>query len=181
MSPRLGGGHGANPRSLLAAVFAPPRGGCHGPGGLRDELVPGFAQHPLANRGNHGNRTLANSANTLPLGVGPKAHGPPLLGGGNTLARGSRGEYLPGCSLVSSQDGPHIGVLVGTSQESWENSILDIRVSLPWLLVHMGTGFFFRNRPPEELDNKRSSTRRGEFDSSTPEVIGVLLGQIFLA
>ena len=33
-----------------------------------------------------------------------------------------------------------------------------------------------RNRPPEELDNKRSSTRRGEFDSSTPEVIGVLLG-----
>ena len=25
--------------------------------------------------------------------------------------------------------------------------------------------------PPEELDNKRSSTRRGEFDSSTPEVV----------
>jgi hypothetical protein len=36
--------------------------------------------------------------------------------------------------------------------------------------------FFFRDRPPEELDNKRSSTRRGEFDSSTPEAIGVLLG-----
>ena len=41
--------------------------------------------------------------------------------------------------------------------------------------------FFFRNRPLEELDNKRSSARRGEFDSSTPEVIGVLLGQILLA
>ena len=41
--------------------------------------------------------------------------------------------------------------------------------------------FFFRMRPPEELDNKRSSARRGEFDSSTPEVIGVLLGQILLA
>ena len=41
--------------------------------------------------------------------------------------------------------------------------------------------FFFRNRPPEELDNKRSSTRRGEFDSSTPEAIGVLLGHMFLA
>ncbi len=45
----------------------------------------------------------------------------------------------------------------------------------------MATCFFFGNRPPEELDNKRSSTRRGEFDSSTPEVIGVLLGQVFLA
>ncbi len=48
----------------------------------------------------------------------------------------------------------------------------------------MATCFFFGNRPPEELDNKRSGTRRGEFDSSTPEVIeviGVLLGQIFLA
>ena len=42
--------------------------------------------------------------------------------------------------------------------------------------VRMTTCFFFRNRPPEELDNKRSSARRGEFDSSTPEVIGVLLG-----
>ncbi len=41
--------------------------------------------------------------------------------------------------------------------------------------------FFFRNRPPEESDNKRSSPRRGEFDSSTPEAIGVLLGQIFQA
>ena len=47
--------------------------------------------------------------------------------------------------------------------------------------VRMTTCFFSRNRPPEELDNKRSSTRRGEFDSSTPEVIGVLLGQVFLA
>ena len=50
-----------------------------------------------------------------------------------------------------------------------------------WLLVYMATCFFSRNRPPEELDNKRSSTRRGEFDSSTPEVVGVLLGHIFLA
>ncbi len=41
--------------------------------------------------------------------------------------------------------------------------------------------FFSENRPLEELDNKRSSARRGEFDSSTPEAIGVLLGQIFLA
>ena len=38
-----------------------------------------------------------------------------------------------------------------------------------------------RNRPPEESDNKRSSARRGEFDSSTPEAIGVLLGHILLA
>ena len=48
------------------------------------------------------------------------------------------------------------------------------------LLLHVAvrttTCFFFRNRPPGELDNKRSSTRRGEFDSSTPEAIGVLLG-----
>ena len=46
---------------------------------------------------------------------------------------------------------------------------------------YTSTCFFFGNRPPEELDNKRSGTRRGEFDSSTPEAIGVLLGQIFLA
>ncbi len=30
--------------------------------------------------------------------------------------------------------------------------------------------FFSGNRPPEELDNKRSSTLRGELDSSTPRV-----------
>ena len=41
--------------------------------------------------------------------------------------------------------------------------------------------FFPDDRPPGELDNKRSSARRGEFDSSTPEAIGVLLGQVFLA
>ena len=42
--------------------------------------------------------------------------------------------------------------------------------------VRMTTCFFSRLCPPEELDNKRSSARRGEFDSSTPEAIGVLLG-----
>ena len=42
--------------------------------------------------------------------------------------------------------------------------------------VRTTTCFFFRWCPPEELDNKRSSARRGEFDSSTPEVIGVLSG-----
>ncbi len=47
--------------------------------------------------------------------------------------------------------------------------------------IRMTACFFFGIRPPGELDNKRSSTRRGEFDSSTPEAIGVLLGQIFLA
>ena len=47
--------------------------------------------------------------------------------------------------------------------------------------IRLTTCFFSRNRPPEELDNKRGSARRGEFDSSTPEAIGVLLGQIFLA
>ncbi len=80
--PRLGGGHGGGLplRSLLAAVFGPPRGGATGLGFAR-RASPWICATPLANRGNHGNRTLANSANTLPLGVGPKAHGPPLLGG----------------------------------------------------------------------------------------------------
>ena len=41
--------------------------------------------------------------------------------------------------------------------------------------------FFPDDRPPGESDNKRSGARRGEFDSSTPEAIGVLLGHIFLA
>ncbi len=69
----------------------------------------------------------------------------------------------------------------GFSGLSWENSILDISKLLRWLLVHTSTCFLLRNRPPEEFDNKRSSARRGEFDSSTPEAIGVLLGHIFLA
>ncbi len=63
---------------------------------------------------------------------------------------------------------------------SWETSSHS-RVLFTRLLVYMATCFFSRWCPPEELDNKRSSARRGEFDSSTPEVIGVLLGQIFLA
>ena len=54
--------------------------------------------------------------------------------------------------------------------------VVNSRVLSPWPLVHTATCFFSRSRPPEESDNKRSSTRRGEFDSSTPEVIGVLLG-----
>ncbi len=47
--------------------------------------------------------------------------------------------------------------------------------------VRLTTCFFFRLCPPGESDNKRRSARRGEFDSSTPEAIGVLLGQVFLA
>ena len=44
------------------------------------------------------------------------------------------------------------------------------------VVIRKTTCFFSRFRPPEELDNKRSGARRGEFDSSTPEAIGVLLG-----
>ncbi len=114
---------------------------------------------------------------------GPKGPWAPL--GGDTLARGLVGVrmFTLGVSprvILPDARGP-LEVLVGTSQESWENSILDIRVLFTWLLLHTSTCFFPRDRPPEELDNKRSSTRRGEFDSSTPEVIGVLFGYIFLA
>ncbi len=49
------------------------------------------------------------------------------------------------------------------------------------VVVRLTTCFFSEFCPPEESDNKRSGARRGEFDSSTPEVIGVLLGLIFLA
>ena len=102
----MGGAYPCGASSRLC--FAPPdRGatdrcmsswglgvGCHGNptqflGGI--PLGPWICATPLANRGNHGNRTLANSANTLPLGVGPKAHGPPLAGGEDTLARGLGG------------------------------------------------------------------------------------------
>ena len=104
-------------RSLLAAVFGPPDRGCHG-------LFPiwGATGFPGAMG------TIGWPKGTYPrqyptFGGWPQGpwH-PPCWGGEDTLARGSRGEYLPGCSLVSSQDGPHIGVLVGTSQESWENT-----------------------------------------------------------
>ncbi len=42
--------------------------------------------------------------------------------------------------------------------------------------VRTTTCFFSRLCPPGELDNKRRSARRGEFDPSTPEAIGVLSG-----
>ena len=47
---------------------------------------------------------------------------------------------------------PHIrGSLVGTSQESWENSILDIRVLVPWATCSHGYMFFF-----QKIDLRRS-------------------------
>ena len=58
---------------------------------------------------------------------------------------------------------------------SWDHFLVVSRVAFA-LTTCVHTCFFFRNRPPEESDNKRSSTRRGESDSSTPEAIGVLLG-----
>ncbi len=60
-------------------------------------------------------------------------------------------------------------------------TFLGVLLLLPHVAIRLTTCFFSRNRPPGELGNKRSSARRGEFDSSTPEAIGVLLGQIFLA
>ena len=68
-------------------------------------------------------------------GLAPKAPWAPLGGIHSREARwGVRYPpyYFP--SVCPPPDGPHIGVLVGTSQESWENSILDIRVLL-WLLL----------------------------------------------
>ncbi len=99
------------------------------------------------------------------------------------------GRRIPPCSLVSSPDGPPnargpLEVLVGPftdfSDFLGSNILVIERVSFT-LTTCSHVCFFFRNRPPEELDNKRSSARRGEFDSSTPEAIGVLLGQMFLA
>ncbi len=105
----------------------------------------------------------------------------------------SRGVF-PG--VVPPQDGPNLGTardLLGSvpSRYSTEfyrffglscsdySSHSRVLFTVDYLF-HMHV-FFSGNRPPEELDNKRGSTRRGEFDSSTPEVIGVLLGQVFLA
>ncbi len=117
--------------------------------------------------------------------VGPRPMAP-LLGEGGIHSReallGSISVYISLVSLeyVPPQMAPNIGVLVGTSQESWENSILDIRVSLPWLLAHTSTCFFFRNRPPEESDNKRSGARRGEVDSSIPSSARGFWSQVLL-
>ena len=86
--------------------------------------------------------------------------------------------------LVVLPDGPPntrgpLEVLVGPFHRrfglSWEYILAIVEFySRDYLFTRMC--FFSRNRPPEELDNKRSSARRGEFDSSTPGVIGVLLG-----
>ncbi len=53
--------------------------------------------------------------------------------GGDTLSRGSAGEYgsiSPLFPSILPRWPPCKGFSVGTSQESWENSILDIRVVL---------------------------------------------------
>ncbi len=75
-------------RSLLAAVFGPPDRGCHGHPG--STVFIGRVLHLIH-----------------PMGVGPKAPWPPPAGGGDALARGSRGVpiYLvfPG---VSPPDAP---------------------------------------------------------------------------
>ena len=46
---------------------------------------------------------------------------------------------------------------------------------------YTSTRFFSRNRPPGELDNKRSSARRGELDSSIPRVFRGLWVIVFEA
>ena len=75
-----------------------------------------------------------------------------------------------------------VGKVIGNTMTSFTDfSDFLGRLHYFHVAVRMTACFFFRNRPPEESDNKRSGARRGEFDSSTPEVIGVLLGQIFLA
>ncbi len=43
----------------------------------------------------------------------------------------------------------------------------------------MTTVFFFQIRPPEESPHQKCSPRRGEFDSSTPEVFRGLLVAVF--
>jgi hypothetical protein len=47
--------------------------------------------------------------------------------------------------------------------------------------VYLTTVFFLQIRPPEELLDQKCSPRRGEFDSSTPEVFGGLLVAVFEA
>ncbi len=92
-----GGAWGGLPLpSLLAAVSRPPNRGCHGHPPTRETM-----SHPFGCHGNHGPWTQGHAQDKPNrFGVGPKAHGPPLLGGGDTLARGSLGvRYLPGCSL----------------------------------------------------------------------------------
>ncbi len=120
---------------------------------------------------------------------------PPSLGGKYTLERLSL-EYWCRYPLVpleySPQDGPPrcSGTVRGSRRNSlWENSILLLPECLDdHFIFNIFHGvittcmcFFWEIPRIEELDNKRRSTRRGEFDSSIPEAIGVLLGRMFLA
>ena len=52
-----------------------------------------------------------------PLGVGPRAHGPPLLGGGNTLSRGFAGSsvYPPPVPVILPDGPPNLGSIAGHS------------------------------------------------------------------
>ena len=77
-----GGPWGALPlASPLAAVFAPPDRGC--PWAPPRQACGGVGE----------NATRCKP--TKDLGCWPKGPWPPAGGGGDTLARGSRGEYLP--------------------------------------------------------------------------------------
>ena len=81
---------------------------------------------------------------------------------------GFAGEYIPGRYSTEFYR------FFGLSCSDYSSHIVEFVFTVDYLLYMYV--FFSENRPLEELDNKRSSARRGEFDSSTPEVIGVLLG-----
>ena len=123
---------------------------------------------------------------TLPQGFTPAPRVYPLLGG-NTLSRGCcwgkiHSPPIPWVGPPRCPPPKYSGTIRG-SRRALLPMFSDFLGRLYYfhVAVRMTTCFFSRLCPPEELDNKRSSARRGEFDSSTPEAIGVLLGYIFLA
>ena len=94
--------------------------------GLTGDILNWCLSQPF---GCHGNQPNG-------LAQGPMA---PYWGGGNTLSRGSAGEYgsiSPLFPSILPRWPPCKGFSVGTSQESWENSILDIRVVLHGYFLH---------------------------------------------
>ena len=107
------------------------------------------------------------------LAQGPKGPMAPCWGGRihSREARRGVGTYLGVPWCIPPQMAPISGVLVGTSQESWENSILDIRVLLHGYFLHEYMFFFseYRNKvinlqaiDPQNISKFPSETDRNE-------------------
>ena len=147
--------------ALLVAVYRPPPLSLWGPWEPTQWVCTIFGTSS-----GHLHQSLVGAMGTMGQGPRPMA---PLCWGVEIHSReaslGSISVYIPPSSLehVPPRMAPILGVLVGTSQESWENSILDIRVLFTWLLLTRVHVFF-----PDDVLQRNWFIKRVELFELSP-------------